>query len=62
MKQNGDWTFFRVHFKIWPGQWDLIETTFRQRMVSAMKVFDPNYADWQVPVTYRAIAVPKPLP
>jgi hypothetical protein len=24
-------------------------------MVSAMKVFDPNYSDWMVPVTYRAI-------
>jgi hypothetical protein len=25
-------------------------------MVSAMKQLDPNYADWMVPVTYRAIA------
>ena len=44
----------RVHFKIWPGQFSLLETTFRQRVVSAMKAFDPNYADWQVPVTYRS--------
>jgi len=51
--------FFRVHFKIWPGQWSLIETTFRQRVVSSMKDFDPNYADWQVPVTYRAVAANK---
>ena len=48
--------YFRVHFKIWPGQGSLIETTFRQRAVSGMKAFDPNYADWQVPVTYRAIS------
>ncbi len=48
--------FFRVHFKIWPGQFGLIETTFRQRVSCAMKAFDPNYADWQVPVTYRALA------
>ncbi|MGA2245904.1 MAG: mechanosensitive ion channel domain-containing protein [Verrucomicrobiota bacterium] len=47
-------TFLRVHFKIWPGQSSLIETTFRQRVISAMKALDPNYADWQVPVTYRA--------
>jgi len=53
---DGGGAFFRVHFKIWPGQWGLIETTFRQRVVSSMKAFDPNYADWQVPVTYRAIA------
>jgi hypothetical protein len=41
----------------WPGQGSLIETTSRQRIVSAMKGFDPNYADWQVPVTYRAISI-----
>jgi small-conductance mechanosensitive channel len=51
----GPASFFRVHFKIWPGQFSLVETTFRMRVVSAMKAFDPNYADWQVPVTYRAL-------
>jgi small conductance mechanosensitive channel len=51
----GGWNFLRVQFKIWPGQ-TLIETAFRPQMVSAMKVFDPNYADWMVPVTYRAIS------
>ena len=50
---GGGWSFLRVHFKIWPGQGSLIETTFRQQVVTAMKVFDPGYADWQVPVTYR---------
>jgi hypothetical protein len=25
------------------------------RAVSAMKAFDPDYADWQVPVTNRAV-------
>jgi moderate conductance mechanosensitive channel len=56
LELGGAGKFFRVHFKIWPGQFGLIETTFRQRVISAMKAFDPNYADWQVPVTYRAIA------
>jgi small conductance mechanosensitive channel len=51
----GTESFVRVHFKIWPGQFSLVETTFRMRIVSALKAFDPNYADWQVPVTYRAI-------
>jgi small conductance mechanosensitive channel len=46
--------FLRVHFIIWAGQGSLIETTFRQRVINAMKAFDPKYADWQVPVTYRA--------
>jgi moderate conductance mechanosensitive channel len=56
---DGGWDFIRVHFKIWPGQGNLIETTFRQQIISAMKTFSPNYADWQVPVTYRAITEAK---
>ena len=56
---GGGWDFVRVHFKIWPGQGNLIETTFRQQIVSAMKSFSPNYADWQVPVTYRAMTAAK---
>jgi small conductance mechanosensitive channel len=57
--QDGGWDFVRVHFKIWPGQGNLIETTFRQQMVNAMKTLSPNYADWQVPVTYRAMTAAK---
>jgi len=53
--EGGGWSFVRVHFKIWPGQGSLIETTFRQQMVNAMKTFQPDYADWQVAVTYRAM-------
>jgi len=61
--EDGGWSFIRVCFKIWPGQGSLIDTTFRQQMVSAMKTFNPNYADWQVPVTYRAMtAAPKQAP
>ncbi|HTZ22211.1 MAG TPA: mechanosensitive ion channel domain-containing protein [Opitutaceae bacterium] len=56
--QGGGWSFFRVHFKIWPGQGNLIETTFRQQVVRSLHALDPQYADWQVPVTYRAITVP----
>ncbi len=44
-----------VHFKIWPGQGNVVETTFRQQMVAAMRSFQPNYADWQVPVTYGPV-------
>ncbi len=52
------WHFVRVHFRIWPGQGGLIETSFRQQMVQAMKVLRPDYADWQVAVTYRALSIP----
>jgi len=33
----------------------LIESTFRQRVIEALKQLDPNYSDWMVVVTYRAI-------
>jgi moderate conductance mechanosensitive channel len=56
---GGGWDFVRVQFRIWPGQGSLIETTFRQQMVSTMKTFNPDYADWQVPVTYRNITALK---
>jgi small conductance mechanosensitive channel len=59
MVEGGGWEFVRVHFKIWPGQGNLIETTFRQQIISAMKTFSPNYAEWQVPVTYRAMIAVK---
>ena len=57
--RGGGWDFVRVHFKIWPGQGNLIETTFRQQIISAMKTFSPNYTEWQVPVTYRAMTALK---
>ena len=55
----GGWNFVRIQFKIWPGQGGLIETTFRPQVVRAMKAFDAGYADWQVPVTYRAMTAVK---
>lgn len=46
--------FLRVRFKVWPGQGGLIETTFRQRILRVLREFDPGYAEWEVPVFYRA--------
>jgi small conductance mechanosensitive channel len=52
--QSGSRDFVRVDFKLWPGQGALIETTFRLRLVTLLKQFDPNYADWMIVVAYRA--------
>ncbi len=57
---DAGWEFIRVHFTVWPGQGNLIETTFRQQTVNAMKPFNAAYADWQIPVTYRAMNVTRP--
>jgi small conductance mechanosensitive channel len=59
--QGGGWSFVRAHFKIWPGQGSLIEITFRQEVVKAMRANDPKYAEWQVAVTYRSAAVVRVL-
>jgi small conductance mechanosensitive channel len=59
--QGGGWEFMRIHFKIWPGQGNLIENTFRQQVNRAMKNFDPEYADWQITVIYRAATSAKKL-
>lgn len=49
----GGWRYLRVKFRLWPGQGGLIETTFRQRVLSAMRELDPSFQDWMVTVTYR---------
>jgi len=50
----GRWRYLRLKFKIWPGQGALIETTFRQRVLAALRRRSEGYADWMVVVTYRA--------
>ncbi len=61
MPSGGSWNLIRVRFKIWPGQGSLIETAFRGQVVKAMRAFDSDYAEWQVPVTYRADVTPRPI-
>jgi small conductance mechanosensitive channel len=48
-----NWRYLRFKFRLWPDQRGIIETTFKQRVVAAMKKLDPDYADWMVTVTYR---------
>jgi hypothetical protein len=58
------WWLFTAHRNIQDGLKfapAVVETTFRQQVVKAMKALDPKYADWQVPVTYRAGATSRSL-
>ena len=50
---NDKWQFLRIKMKLWPGQGHLIEGTFKQRVVAAMKKADPEFADWMVTVVYK---------
>jgi len=51
--EAGNWRYLRVKFRLWPGQTGIIETTYKQRVVAALKKFNPDFADWMVTVTYR---------
>ena len=49
----GNWKYLRVKFRLWPGQGSLVETAFKQRIITAMKKLYPDYAEWMVVITYR---------
>lgn len=49
-----NYKYFRVKFRIWPGQGAVIENFVKQNMIQALKQLDPTYADWMVVVYYRA--------
>lgn len=50
----GGWRYVRLKFRIWPGQQPLVETVFRQRVLAFMRTLDEKYADWMIPISYRA--------
>ncbi len=49
----GGWRYLRVKFRLWPGQEPLIQETFKQRVITALKELDPNFATWMVDITFR---------
>ncbi len=48
-----DWSYLRMKFRLWPGQEPLIQETFKQRVIMALKELDPNFAAWMVDITFR---------
>lgn len=48
-----DWSYLRMKFRLWPGQEPLIQETFKQRVIMALKELDPNFAPWMVDITFR---------
>jgi moderate conductance mechanosensitive channel len=51
--KEGTWRYLRIKFRLWPGQIELIEKTFKQRIILLMKQFSEDYADWMITVTYK---------
>lgn len=50
--EPGGWKYARLKFGLWPGQGALIEQTFKQRALAALRESQPDYGDWMITVTY----------
>ena len=50
---DGQWRYLRIKIKLWPGQMNLIEVTFKERAAQILKTFDPEYPAWMITVTYK---------
>ena len=50
--EPGGWKYVRLKFRLWPGQGALIEQTFKQRALAALRRLDAGYGDWMITVTY----------
>jgi small-conductance mechanosensitive channel len=51
--KDGPWRYLRIKFKLWPGQINIIEQTFKERVVQLLKKSDADYASWMITVTYK---------
>jgi small conductance mechanosensitive channel len=51
--ETGKWEYLRIKFRLWPGQESLIESTFRQQIISSLKKRFKDYEDWMVTITYK---------
>jgi small conductance mechanosensitive channel len=51
--KGGQWRYLRIKVKLWPGQTNIIEETFKNRVIQVLKKSDADYASWMITVTYK---------
>jgi small-conductance mechanosensitive channel len=51
--KEGAWRYLRIKIKLWPGQTQIIEQTFKERVIHLLKKFNEEYASWMITVTYK---------
>ena len=51
--KGNQWRYVRIKVKLWPGQAKIIEETFKERVLQALKKSDADYAAWMITVTYK---------
>lgn len=47
------WRYLRFKFRILPGRISLIENTFKQRVLAAMRLLSEEYQEWMITVAFR---------
>lgn len=50
---SGGWRYLRTKLRLWPGHGGLIDSILRQRLLAALREFDPACADWMISISYR---------
>jgi len=51
--KDGQWRYLRIKFKLWPGQINIIEETFKKRVVRVLQKLYADYDVWMITVTYK---------
>ena len=51
--KGAQWRYLRIKVKLWPGQINLIEVTFKERVIQVLKKSDADYASWMITVAYK---------
>ncbi len=52
-KTVADKEYFRIKFRIWPGQGTPLETFFKREIVESLKSIDPGFMDWMIVFNYE---------
>lgn len=52
LAEPGGWRYVRLKCRLWPGQGALIEQTFKQRLLAALRETQAAYDEWMITVTY----------
>ena len=47
---DGPWRYLRIKFKLWPGQINIIEVTFKERVAQVLKKSHADYDAWMITV------------
>jgi small conductance mechanosensitive channel len=53
--------YLRIKFRVWPGRIVPIEQAFRNEVTQAMKLLDPDYAEWMITINNEISEEPRAI-